>query len=110
MKRPVARAEELRAGAVARFPVTRRGFAQAALCVWTSDGPRAFLDVCAHRGQPLDEVTPEGLLHCGAHGASYDPVTGVCVAGPCVGMRLTALPANEEQGLVWVDDAEPEDD
>lgn len=109
-RRAVATVEALQAGAVARFAVQRPGLPLGALAVWTSAGPRAYLDVCAHRGQPLDEVTPEGLLHCGAHGASYDPATGVCVSGPCPGARLTALACGAEGGSVWVDDEEPYDD
>jgi len=31
-------------------------------------------------------------LICSTHGALYEPISGRCTAGPCVGDRLTALP------------------
>lgn len=29
---------------------------------------------------------------CAAHGALFEPDTGLCVQGPCLGQRLQALP------------------
>jgi nitrite reductase/ring-hydroxylating ferredoxin subunit len=36
------------------------------------------------------------FLLCGQHGALYDPVEGVCISGPCVGLGLFAIPVREE--------------
>ena len=41
-------------------------------------------------------------LVCGTHGATYEPHTGLCVAGPCVGEVLRALPVSVEDGGIWV--------
>lgn len=61
-----------------------------------------FVNRCPHRHFPLDRAgrvlfTPDqAWLLCGNHGAKFDPYTGACVAGPCVGkslQRLTTLPS-----------------
>ena len=59
---------------------------------------RAWINACPHVGTPLDLwpnefYTEDGrALICSTHGALYEPVSGLCTAGPCVGDRLTALP------------------
>lgn len=62
------------------------------------DMVQGFVDRCPHAGLPLaqtlDEyLTPDGaLIACSWHGALFDPATGLCVGGPCVGATLTAWP------------------
>lgn len=64
--------------------VVRRGEA-----VW------GYVDRCPHMGFPLVQtldayLTPDAqLLQCAWHGALYEPETGQCVGGPCVGAALT---------------------
>jgi nitrite reductase/ring-hydroxylating ferredoxin subunit len=59
---------------------------------------RAYVNRCPHVGTPLDLwpnefFTEDGrALICSTHGAVYDPIDGLCTAGPCVGDRLAALP------------------
>jgi len=54
----------------------------------------AWLNVCPHAGRRLDWapgkflVSKQGHLVCAAHGASFETLEGVCVAGPCRGERL----------------------
>ena len=52
---------------------------------------------CPHQGTPLD-WTPDtfisedsGLILCATHGAQFQIADGVCVSGPCMGDRLTAV-------------------
>ncbi len=40
---------------------------------------------------------------CYAHGAQFLPDTGLCVFGPCLGERLSALPWVEKDGWLMVD-------
>lgn len=44
----------------------------------------------------------ETHLLCATHGATYEPDTGLCVAGPCVGEILHALPVFVVDGAIWV--------
>ena len=69
----------------------------------------AYLNSCPHIGTPLDlwenEFLTEDarLIMCATHGAIFEPDSGRCVAGPCVGDTLTALPLRLEDGDVVVE-------
>ena len=65
------------------------------ITVTTDSGVRGYQNACPHTGGPL---CPPGLtplsrdgahLVCTTHGALFRVQDGVCVAGPCVGLRLT---------------------
>ena len=81
----------------------REGFA-----LRTGDGTlRAFVNECPHRGQPVDLgdgklFQPDGTLECQAHGAYFDPESGRCVGGPCLGDALRPLPVEERAGEIWL--------
>ena len=70
--------------------------------------PRAWVNRCAHVAVELDWMPGKffdasGLyLICATHGATYEPDTGRCVAGPCRGQALEPVPASEYDGAVWV--------
>jgi nitrite reductase/ring-hydroxylating ferredoxin subunit len=57
----------------------------------------AYRNLCAHWHVDLD--MGEGVfwserlqrIQCRTHGAAYDPFSGVCELGPCVGARLSPL-------------------
>ena len=63
---------------------------------------RAFVNRCPHAGRALDREpgqfwSDDGHhLVCGAHGATFDPASGVCVEGPCPGARLEPLRVERE--------------
>ena len=42
------------------------------------------------------------LIQCSNHMALFEPDTGECVSGPCVGSTLTRLPARIENNKVSV--------
>jgi len=59
---------------------------------------RAWRNACPHiAGAPMawrrDEYLDAGgrLIACHAHGARFDPDTGLCIRGPCVGLTLQPL-------------------
>jgi nitrite reductase/ring-hydroxylating ferredoxin subunit len=70
---------------------------------------RAYLNVCAHHARPLDAATggfwaeDAAVLECGEHGARYDPLSGVCVAGPCEGAALDPVRIEVRAGEVWAE-------
>lgn len=57
-----------------------------------------YVDRCPHAGLPLAQqldayMTADGaLVACSWHGALFDPESGFCVGGPCLGARLTSWP------------------
>jgi nitrite reductase/ring-hydroxylating ferredoxin subunit len=69
------------------------------------DSVRAWLNVCPHAGRRLDYLPgkflmDKGLLVCAAHGATFRTSDGECVAGPCRGEHLRAVPVRVEEGCV----------
>ena len=84
-------------------PVQREGFA-----LRLPDGSvRAYLNLCPHRGEPVDRgdgklFTGGGAIECQAHGALFDPATGACRNGPCFGRDLTPLIVEERDAAVWL--------
>jgi nitrite reductase/ring-hydroxylating ferredoxin subunit/Fe-S cluster biogenesis protein NfuA len=63
----------------------------------------AYLNACAHQGNPLDDAlvdATEGTLTCPWHGFCYDAASGECLTMP--GARLESLPLRVDDGRVWV--------
>ena len=90
------------------------------MTVTFSDGPReifvvrqgdrvyAYFNQCPHTGGPLDWVPDQFLnleqdhIQCATHAALFRIQDGLCVAGPCSGDRLTAVPAHVEDGAIVI--------
>lgn len=76
------------------------------------DCVRAWRNVCPHAGRRLDWSpgrflkSKDGLLVCAVHGASFETVEGVCVAGPCRGDRLQAVAVRMVDDGVTLADAD----
>jgi len=74
---------------------------------------RAYVNHCPHAGFPLNWesdgfLAPDAsLLLCVMHGALFEIDTGHCVAGPCEGSALRALPVHVRDGYVLLDDDVP---
>ena len=73
---------------------------------------RAYKNECRHLPMRLDDREPRELwdpsrryLVCSSHGARYRPSDGRCVAGPCEGSHLKALPIIVENGEVLLETA-----
>jgi len=86
-------------------PLTEGG-----ILVRTESGVRGWRNRCRHLAVPLDHDDPGRFvthdrrhLVCATHGALYRPADGVCVAGPCRGAALRALPIVVERDLVYLD-------
>ena len=70
----------------------------------------AYLNRCAHRELELDMMpgrffdNEKRHLICSTHGAVFQPDSGECIFGPCLGGQLTSLQVLElEQGLFLTD-------
>lgn len=68
-----------------------------------------YANRCPHRGIPLEWQTDRfldasgSLIQCATHGALFLIESGACVAGPCAGKSLSALPCQERDGAIWVE-------
>lgn len=74
-------------------------------------GARLFgwRNYCPHYGHEQMAWTKDAFLGhdgrrivCGAHGAEYEIDTGICVAGPCLGRALIAVPLEVRGGQVFI--------
>ncbi|MGH8318556.1 MAG: Rieske (2Fe-2S) protein [Steroidobacteraceae bacterium] len=61
-------------------------------------GVRGYVNRCPHAGHPLDLMphrflTPDrAMILCSSHGALFEKDAGLCLAGPCAGQQLWAVP------------------
>ncbi|GIZ12244.1 Rieske (2Fe-2S) protein [Pseudomonas sp. NCCP-436] len=68
----------------------------------------AYLNRCPHRGialewQPDSFLDDSGsLIRCATHGALFLIESGECVAGPCAGQSLQAIPCREDAEGIWI--------
>ncbi len=64
---------------------------------------------CPHRGitlewQPDQFLDPSAsLIQCATHGALFLVESGECVAGPCAGESLLAIPCREDAEGIWLE-------
>ena len=107
-KRLICRGDELaECGDGVRFELER---GEPAFVVRFQGEAHAYVNRCAHLPYELDWIPgkffdSEGLvLICSVHGASYDPLTGQCVGGPCY-HGLAKVAVEEFEGGVYL--AEP---
>jgi len=72
------------------------------------DQVRAYTNRCPHARLPLNWQPDDFLsydrlyLQCSMHGALFDPLSGLCLAGPCRGRKLESIPVRIEQDKVWL--------
>lgn len=106
---PICAAGDLAEGKSVRFEIPREGRRPLPCFVVRKRGRAyAFLNRCMHWPVTLDMETndfwdyEERYLQCRTHGALYD-LAGLCIAGPCAGERLIALPIEEQAGVVYLD-------
>ncbi len=68
----------------------------------------AFINECPHQGRRMDYAdnafleTPDQKVVCPAHGATFDPVSGICLSGPCAGQFLKKLATEVDDKNLYV--------
>ena len=68
-----------------------------------------YLNACPHTGAPLNWGADQflsfdrSLIQCSLHGAQFRIDDGLCLWGPCLRQRLTALPVRADDEWVHVD-------
>ncbi len=91
------RADAVAPGQTARLELQAAGRIVAGFIVNHGGRHHAYVNRCPHQGTPLDLwpnefLSEDGrLLVCATHGASFEPDTGRCVDGPCLGAALRRL-------------------
>jgi len=68
----------------------------------------AYFNSCPHTQVNLNWTPNQFLdidsqfIQCSLHGALFEPDTGLCIRGPCLGQSLTCLPVVEQDGMVCI--------
>jgi nitrite reductase/ring-hydroxylating ferredoxin subunit len=100
--------DDLADGALAEVEAEVDGAPESLLLYRDGAAVRAWLNVCPHAGRRLDWSpgqflrTRDGQLVCAAHGATFELGAGACVAGPCRGESLRAVPVAVRDGDLYV--------
>lgn len=92
-----------------RFDLPELGEHVTGFLVRSAGEAHAYVNQCAHVPIELDwnqgdffNATQEYLI-CATHGAHYEPRTGLCDLGPCVGKRLRPIAVYEQNGNIEID-------
>ena len=110
MSRVLCRLDELAVDRCREFRLGEGEWPLHGFVVRTAAGVHAYVNRCAHLGYRLNYLPDEFLTHdrahilCSMHGALFDKDSGLCVAGPCFGRSLIALPVRVESGCVLLAD------
>jgi nitrite reductase/ring-hydroxylating ferredoxin subunit len=93
---PLIALSALADGVPAEVEATVDGSAESLIVLRRGGQVRAWLNICPHAGRRLDWapgrfLLSKGQLVCAAHGATFEPDAGLCVAGPCRGQSLRAV-------------------
>lgn len=110
LSRVLCALEEIPPGGSRAFVVGEGDWPLRGLLVRTRAAVHAYVNRCPHAQHPLnlhphDFLTPDAsLIVCNSHGALFEKSTGYCVAGPCAGLALMAIPVQVEAGYVLLAD------
>jgi nitrite reductase/ring-hydroxylating ferredoxin subunit len=103
----VARVGELEHGRTKKFRLKCGGDTVEAFLVSYAGAYYAYLNRCKHISLSLDWVDnrffteDNRYLICANHGATYEPTSGECVWGPCLGAFLQSVPLEVAQGKIF---------
>ena len=106
-RRLVAAVGEIEHGKTKKFTLRRGQRDLEALLVNFEGRHFAYINRCPHTGITLDWVNNQFFssdnryLMCATHGAVFEPPTGECIWGPCVGLTLQSVPVEIEQGRIY---------
>jgi len=98
---------ELEHGTSKKFTMRRGGRDLEALLVNYQGNHFAYVNRCPHTGITLDWVNNQFFssdsryIMCATHGAVFEPPSGECIWGPCVGLLLQSLPIEIDDGQIY---------
>ena len=98
---------ELEHGTSKKFTMRRGGRDLEALLLNYQGNHFAYVNRCPHTGITLDWVNNQFFssdnryIMCATHGAVFEPPSGECVWGPCLGLSLQSLPIVIDDGQIY---------
>lgn len=105
----IARVEDLRNKQSVKFKFRREGISRDGFAAIFEGQVIVYENLCRHLPISIDYgdnrfFTGDGKeIICQTHGAIYEPLSGLCVRGPCEGASLFKVPFEERGGKVWVE-------
>lgn len=112
MRRRLATVRELREKKALKFTYRDEGVSREGFLAWFEDRVVCYQNVCRHIPITLDygdgQFFDAEATHfiCQTHGATYEPLTGKCIAGPCVGTLLKSIPVEVVLDEIWIEESE----
>jgi nitrite reductase/ring-hydroxylating ferredoxin subunit len=106
-KRFLASISELRERKAIKFTYRQEGISREGFVAFFEGNVVAYENVCRHVPITLDYGdgrffnAAESHFVCRTHGATYEPLTGICIAGPCLGASLKRLPIEVVGEEIW---------
>ncbi len=112
LTRVVCTLEEIPDGGARGFTIGAGDWPLRGLLVRQRDAVRAYVNRCPHAGHPLNLrphrflTADNAVILCASHGALFDKMSGLCIAGPCAGQSLRGVPVEIEAGYVMLSGAD----
>jgi nitrite reductase/ring-hydroxylating ferredoxin subunit len=109
-RRLLASIEELQRKQTLKFTYREEGISREGFLAWTQGKVVAYENVCRHIPITLDYgdarfFNPDRThFVCQTHGATYEPLTGLCIAGPCVGASLKPVKVELISNEIWLEE------
>jgi nitrite reductase/ring-hydroxylating ferredoxin subunit len=108
--RRLANLAELQQRKTITFAYKEEGISREGFLAWFNGQVVAYQNTCRHIPIRLDYgdgrfFNPDGThFVCQTHGATYEPLTGQCIAGPCTGAALKKIPIEILNDEIWFEE------
>ena len=108
MKQKICNLDHFKTSLSKEFMLQKDNVSKDAFLIHVENNHYAYLNSCPHTGVNLNWqkeqfFSLDGLfLQCSTHGALFEPNSGTCVRGPCVGEKLQALKLVIEDDSIYV--------
>jgi nitrite reductase/ring-hydroxylating ferredoxin subunit len=110
--RQIATLSELKVKKAVKFQYRQDGISREGFVAFFNGQVVAYENVCRHVPITLDYGDSRFFdshgnhFICQTHGATYEPLTGKCVAGPCTGASLKPLQVEIREDAIWFSESE----
>jgi len=111
VERVICRLDDIEVSGARGFTIGTGDWPLRGFVVRVNSEVREFINHCPHAGHPLNLrphrflTADSALIVCSSHGALFEKATGLCIAGPCAGHYLRAVPLKVESGFVMLADS-----
>jgi nitrite reductase/ring-hydroxylating ferredoxin subunit len=111
VERVICRLDDIEVSGARGFTIGTGDWPLRGFIVRVNGEVHGFINHCPHAGHPLNLrphrflTADSALILCASHGALFEKATGLCVAGPCAGHYLRAVPLKVDSGFVMLGDS-----